>query len=71
MCTCRNPDHQLRPTFSEVCQKYLKQSSAMLLYWTPQDEGVSPAVGVCGAPLQEAEKLHLDLQMKYKNYRML
>lgn len=63
----RNPVHPSRPSFSTICSRYLKQSSSSILYWAPEDEVLSPAVGVSGAPLEEAHKLYLDLQEKYKN----
>ena len=64
---CRNPEHPSRPSFSTIYEHYLQQSSAKILYWAPEDEQLSPAVGVPGAPLDEASKLHLDIQEKYKN----
>ena len=48
-----------------ICSSYIQQSS--ILYWEPDDETLSPTVGMCGAPLEEAYKLHLDLQCKYKD----
>ena len=65
LCSHRNPDHQSRPSFGAICQDYLKQPSSRLLYWAPEDNNLSPAVGIPGAPLEEAEKLFLDLQKKY------
>ena len=52
-----------------ICERYLQQSSAKILYWAPEDEQLSPAIGVPGAPLKEAGKLHLDIQQKYKKIK--
>ena len=62
----RNPSHQLRPSFSVISQNYLKQPSGRLLHWAPENNCLSPAVGIYGAPLEEAEKIYLNLQKTYK-----
>ncbi len=62
----RNPDHQSRPKFSDISQRYLQQPSSSLLHWSPEDNRISPQVGVYGAPLHEAERLYIDLQHKYE-----
>ena len=67
----RNPSHQLHPSFSVISQKYLKQPSGRLLHWAPENNSLSPAVGICGAPLEEAEKLYLNLQKKYERAKFL
>ncbi len=63
--TCRNFNHQERPNFVELYNHYLQQTSANILHWSPEDDSLSSAVGVLGAPLEEAHELHLDLQEKY------
>ena len=68
---CRNPDHQSRPSFTTICHHYFQLPPASILYWAPEDDNLSSSVGVCGAPLYEAYRLHLDLQEKYKNCRKL
>ena len=62
----RNPNHQARPSFNEISSRYLQQSSPQLLYWSSEDNDLSPSVGVLGTHLEEAFELHLDLQEKYK-----
>lgn len=61
----RNPDHEKRPSFKQICSQHLQESSARLLYWSPDDNNLSPSVGLLGAPLEQAFKLHMDLQEKY------
>ena len=65
--SCRNPQHQARPSFKTMSQDYLKQPSARLLYWSPEDDNLSSKVGVCGAPLEEAQYLHENLQKSYNH----
>ena len=62
----RNPKHEERPGFEQICSKHLQQSSARMLYWNPEDNDLSPSVSVLGAPLENAIGLYMDLQNKYK-----
>lgn len=55
-----------RPSFKELCGQHLKQASAKLLYWCPDDDTLCPSVAELGAPLEQAFKLHMDLQETYK-----
>ena len=63
--SCRNPVCQACPFFKNISQDYLKQPSARLLYWSPEDDNLYSKVSVCGAPLEEAQSLHEELQKSY------
>ncbi len=63
----RHPEHQQRPSFHTIHMKLVNESPEKLLHWSPSDDSLSSAVGVCGAELSESEKLYPDLQRKYIN----
>ena len=62
---CRNPDHQQRPCFEEVCV-YLQQPTAKLVYWSHSDDMIAENINSLGAELEIASELYLDLQVMYK-----
>jgi len=46
---------------------YLQQPTSSLLHWSPELSQTFPGSDVIGNDIHYAEKLHLDLQKKYKN----
>ena len=65
LCSCRNPAHQQRPRFEEILT-YLYQPAGELLHWSTDLNHLSAGVADLGSPVRNAEKLHSDLQEKYK-----
>ena len=63
---CRNPDHQQRPSFEDVCV-YLQKPTAKLAYWSRSDDMIAENINSLGAELDIASELYLDLQVMYKD----
>jgi len=63
---CRNPKHQHRPKFDDICIYLQQPVNKTLLYWSPHDSTLSPSVDTLGAPLERAFRLYPELQNKYR-----
>ena len=63
----RNPAHDRRPKFSDICH-YLQQPVSKLLHWSQSDNGISLTMNTLGVTLkqEEADKVYADLQYKYQ-----
>ena len=63
--SCRHPEPQSRPSFSDVTA-FLSQPESALLMWSEEDRAVHPNAATLGAELQEGHTLYTDLQNTYK-----
>ena len=61
----RNPSHQQRPSFEEVCT-HLQHPPANLTLWDKKDNLIADSVNILGAELHSSINLYLDLQESYK-----
>ncbi|XP_065899435.1 uncharacterized protein [Dysidea avara] len=66
MIQCWNPQHKLRPSFSNLI-RVISQPSYVLFHWFEEDKQTAgPECDVVGAPIEAGHNLYPDLQNMYK-----
>ncbi|XP_065899443.1 uncharacterized protein [Dysidea avara] len=66
MIQCWNPEHKLRPTFSNVL-RVISQPSYVLFHWFEEDkQAAGSKCDVIGAPIEAGHSLYPDLQNIYR-----
>ncbi|XP_065899449.1 ephrin type-A receptor 2-like isoform X2 [Dysidea avara] len=66
MIQCWNPQHKLRPTFSNVL-RVMSQPSYVLFHWFEEDkQAAGSKCDVIGAPIEAGHSLYPDLQNIYR-----